>query len=230
MVLGRTVEAGTGEPAADVSVELLDAGDSVRITTFSDDSGHFAFVDEPGTYTLRATRLGYDTVRTRAITLEYGDVVELVIRLGTRPVALEPLVVTARQNTNPELRDYYRRVERNKQRLVGRILTRDDLKHFNAWTYEQVVRRQGLPFLPCPVVYWNGHEIPPDAMMPVSSIEGVEFYRPSEGPLRYRNPDPGCGVILVWSRPVTEGGPFSLVRLVLAAGAFLAVSLAAGIY
>lgn len=54
-----------------------------------------------------------------------------------------------------------------------------------------------------PLVFWDGTERPVDPLLPLSSFEGVEFYRGFGPPgSRFVNPG-GCGVILVWTRPLT---------------------------
>ena len=60
VIMGNVLIGGTGQPADGVRLTL--SGNELRGTrsTLSDDSGNFAFLGlPPGTYTLRATKLGY---------------------------------------------------------------------------------------------------------------------------------------------------------------------------
>src|SRR6187431_2462704 len=60
VIIGNVVIGGTGQPADGVRLTL--SGNELRgsRSTLSDDSGNFAFLALPaGTYTLRATKLGY---------------------------------------------------------------------------------------------------------------------------------------------------------------------------
>jgi hypothetical protein len=64
--------------------------------------------------------------------------------------------------------------------------------------------------------------VEPEGLLSVSDIEGIEFYR-GFGPaqIRFHNPD-GCGVVLVWSRPVSSRGPSSSNKLFLVTVAVIA--------
>ncbi len=93
-------------------------------------------------------------------------------------------------------------------------------------------RAAPLPFvhgLRCqPAIYWNGiyQMQAPSAESPLENvslhnIEGIEFYW-NYGPADIRFSDPnGCGVILVWSRPLTDARRFTMRTLLLASGGFV---------
>ncbi|MEJ2678286.1 MAG: hypothetical protein P8174_04315 [Gemmatimonadota bacterium] len=58
--------------------------------------------------------------------------------------------------------------------------------------------------------------------MSLRNIEGIEFYR-NFGPADIRFSDPnGCGVILVWSRPLTDARTATLRNVLAAVGGFVA--------
>jgi hypothetical protein len=95
---GRVVEAGTGQPVAGAVVELLDAGGARVAATLTDARGTYALrAASPGTYTVRAERVGFAAAVSPALPLSAGEDAEQALRMEARQVALEPLLVTAAQ-------------------------------------------------------------------------------------------------------------------------------------
>ncbi|MEJ2678284.1 MAG: hypothetical protein P8174_04305 [Gemmatimonadota bacterium] len=147
-------------------------------------------------------------------------------------MALEPLKVVARERSlrQRDLNEYYRRVQENKTKHMGWIFDRQDLEAYDAWNYETFIRREApVAFSPrnqrCrPAMYWDGRAIRPDEMdglMSVNNIEGIEFYRDT-GPPDTRFSDPnGCGLILIWTRPLNNGHGFELKTLFAAVAGFV---------
>jgi TonB-linked SusC/RagA family outer membrane protein len=89
-VAGRITEEATGQPLADVRV--LVSGTS--LSALSTAQGAYTIRLSPGTYQLRAVRVGYQSV-TRPVTVGAGETVALDWTLRTVPYALEEVVVTA---------------------------------------------------------------------------------------------------------------------------------------
>lgn len=230
MVIGTTLDA-SGQPIGDVEVALVDTTGAVEHTVVTDDAGHFTLVADSGRYTLRGTRLGYAVAHSAAIDLHAGETIEVELRMSVQPVALEPLKVVARERSlhQRDLNEYYKRAEQNKTKHWGWIFTRQDLQSYDAWKYETFMRREAPgPFLTgyahCqPAMYWDGRPIQPDEMdglMPISNIEGIEFYRDFDLPGTRFVDVGGCGLILIWTRPLNNGHPFELKTLFVAVAGF----------
>ena len=97
-VRGRVTEQGTGGPVAGAVVMLLDANGARVTATLSDGQGAFAMrAGAPGTYSLRAERVGYATANSPALSLGAGETAEQTLVLQPRQVTLEPLLVTGTQ-------------------------------------------------------------------------------------------------------------------------------------
>jgi hypothetical protein len=186
----------------------------------SDAGGAFTIVvSRPGTYVLQATRLGYQTTRTRPIEIGEGEVVELELQLDVRAVELDPLTVVVRRRENQrerDLREYYERVEYYGEPHLGpiRIFTREYLEGWEAFRVADIMRFHAPRWRTfgrgcAPQVYVDGR--PQFGALAgfytdisVWDIEGIEFYT-GTGPAQSRFWDPyGCGVVLVWTRPLEE--------------------------
>lgn len=97
-VRGRVTEPGTGQPVSGAVVALLDQGGGRVAAALTDAQGGFAVrAAAPGTYTLRAERVGYATTTSPALSLGAGQEVEQGLVLQPRQVVLEPLLVTGTQ-------------------------------------------------------------------------------------------------------------------------------------
>lgn len=224
VVTGWVFEAGTrsGIPAADVA--LLDSTAAVLATALTAEDGRFVLVaPAPGNYGLLAARLGYEDgpVETVEVGEEETVVVELV--LATEAVALAPLRVVARDRSLRQrlFREYYQRMERLEHEHGRTMFPRTELVRYDGWAYDRFMQQVAprLERVRCqPVVYWDGWRRTPDAPMPISSIEGIEFH-PGMGPIDtpFVNSG-GCGVILVWTRPYDESERSTAARAWMAAG------------
>jgi hypothetical protein len=97
-VQGRVTEPGTGQPVSGAVVLLLDERGERVSATLTDAQGGFAVrARTPGTYSLRAERVGYATATSPALSLGAGMEVERSLALEPRQVVLEPLLVTGTQ-------------------------------------------------------------------------------------------------------------------------------------
>lgn len=97
-VRGRVVEPGTGQPVSGAVVMLLDAQGARVTATLTDAQGGFAMnAGAPGTYSLRAERVGYAAAASPALSLAAGQTAEQALVMEPRLVTLEPLLVTATQ-------------------------------------------------------------------------------------------------------------------------------------
>jgi hypothetical protein len=95
-VRGRVTDAATQQPVAGAFVVLLDAtGDGVR-ADISGPGGEFTHTaPAPGPYRLRVERIGVQTVTSEAFDLAAGAVLEVPMRVATRPVLLAPVASDA---------------------------------------------------------------------------------------------------------------------------------------
>lgn len=95
-VRGRVVEPGTGQPVSGAVVMLLDAQGARVTATLTDAQGGFAVhAGVPGTYSLRAERVGYAAAASPALSLAADQTAEQLLVMEPRQVTLEPLLVTA---------------------------------------------------------------------------------------------------------------------------------------
>lgn len=221
IVVGRVVDAGSGEPIGGVLVTLVDTLDVAHRSVASNSAGEFTIVlRAPGTYILRATRLGYSTTESRPVEIGEDEAVEVELQLDVEAVELEPLTVVVRRRESVlerDLRGYYERIERYGEPHLGsiRIFTREFLERWDRFMLPEVLKFYGLRSggfgLRCsPRVFLDGlpmwglarQEFLGDML--VSDIEGIEFYE-RLGPVETRFWDPNfCGVVLVWTRPDRE--------------------------
>lgn len=225
MVVGRVVDKDSGASIEDASVSLADSTGGVRGPVLTDGSGRFVLpLPHEGTYLLHAFRLGYDSIRGRKVVVGNREAVTVEVQMTVKPVELDSLVVVGRIHglRERDLHEYFDRIQPFRAHQIGKIYTRADLAPMDLWTYAQFMSREAphiaTPGGRCrPKVFWDGSPTAPDDLMSVSNIEGVEFYR-GFGPaqIRFHNPD-GCGVVLVWTRPVQSMGPSSSHKVFLVA-------------
>jgi hypothetical protein len=236
IVTGRVIDASNDEPLGGVTLTLLDARSETYRSFVSNDGGAFLItIAAPGTYLLRASRIGYATVESPPFGIGEGEVIEVEVLLDVEAVQLEPLTVVVRRpetQLERDLRGYFERAEAFGEPRLGatQIYTRESLQQWDAWSLEDLFR-DFVRWRPrcTPKVFVDGRRRSDDlSMMSVFLIEGIELYAGS-GPKSSRFWDPqGCGVILVWRRvlPETEGG-LSLVEVLALAGAGVALILGA---
>ncbi len=121
---GRVVDAGSGDRVAFAQVVLVDAGGDAVRAAVSDSAGYFALDARPGTYRLRALRIGYADYTAENLELRTGETLTVVIRLTPRGIPLQPLEVRARG------RDERGRDGFERRRALGRgvFLTVDSIQ------------------------------------------------------------------------------------------------------
>jgi len=95
ILAGRVTDAESGEPIADVAVEVVGGPGSGASPVFSDAGGRFRLGLPPGTYALVLSMLGHETRRIDGIEVLAGETTEVEASLTTRAFALNPLVITA---------------------------------------------------------------------------------------------------------------------------------------
>lgn len=231
-----TVIDGAGDPIIAAGIELVDPDGTVRDTALSDLDGAFTLhAPFPGLWGLRVARIGFDSVRVDSLRIGGGERVTVVVRMGERAIALEPIEVTARRITSARLAAFYQRVERSRALGIGDVLGREEIEARGAVATTDLLRtipsvrieRQGLLRLRgcSPKLYVDGvllnrfGTVSLDEVSLPGDVEGIEVYRGfAQMPAEFPDPD-GCGVVLVWTRRAVEGGrPWDWKRLLLALG------------
>jgi len=222
-VRGRVVEATSGAPIAGVQLRLLDEEGAVAGALSDSAGGFYMAARGAGLYRLEATHIGYARVETESLRLAFREAVEVVIRMSTQAIALNPLLVQARvvDVRHAATHDGFR--ERHEDApSVGptRLVDFNDTEFQNALSVEDILR-QFVPDRGCRTLYWDGHLVMTPAMdsvrmlTPTHALLGVEFYKnyfdaPVE--MRHQNPRFGnevyldsansdnCSVVAVWTR------------------------------
>ena len=223
-VTGRVVDADSGSVVAGAVVALEDSTGTVVRRVVATELGSFRLWDiEPGTYRLRAERIGYATVAGQTIQLDPGQVVEVEIRMRPEAVVLEPLQVLARRKIRRGTPDeFYDRMDRLAGR--GTFITREDIEATSfrlpsqlvglapgTWVQPQGMFHNTIDLMSygrrCrPQVYLNGFAVRPDVgldqLTVVDRVEGIEVYRGHFVPDTYALDIEtwGCGAVLVWTR------------------------------
>jgi hypothetical protein len=223
-VFGQVSDAATGAPIANVEVTLLAPN---PVVTISNQDGRFAFGGvNPGRAEVRLSHIGYQE-RRQQLSVQGGRTVEVYASLSTRPIELEPIVVTI-GSAYLDRSGFYRRARAG----AGYVLTRRDFDGMNLIELSEVFARvpgvfveqtrQGArvvtrremgrdvpgacrlrPYLDgIPMTDWDVNQVRPDV------IEGLEVHQGLAAPIEYRNlTDPDgtspCGVVLIWT---TRGG------------------------
>lgn len=214
-IRGTVVDAATGErvAAADV-VAYLDDRPVARAAT--DPSGGFSLdVSRGGRYRMSVTRLGYAPLASAYVEMASHESVEVILRLSTEPVALEPLVVTARGVAvrHRATWDGFVRRYQDRQPVGGvRLALREDPELFPLTTVEEWLRDVRLGGGCTRILMdgiwldgWEGIEArdTPALSLSTQMVDGVEYYRrPLDAPLEYREHMDGrpCGILVIWRR------------------------------
>ncbi len=227
-LIGRVVDGETERPLSGVSVRLGAAG-LLRIT---DTHGNFTFAAVPaGAARLEATLLGYEDA-SGSIDIEGGETLRLDIRMTTRPIELEPIVVVASSADHRvgRLADFRYRAERG----WGRMILREEIERRGATQTALLVADRGMRISQVgpsafsmqvmnsrtncgPDVYIDGIPVyrgnsPGDSgaainLVPPGDIEGIEVYvGPASTPGEFGGSSARCGVVAIWTRGAAGGG------------------------
>lgn len=233
LVTGRVVDQASGGAISGARVVLGEAG----ITGVTDGQGLFQFFRvESGTHVLLVEHIGYGPVQD-TVEVPEGGRLDLTIRLVTRPLELEPVVVAVEYAGSPRLRGFYQR----RRTGMGSYLTRADFED-QTFTYVTDALRMvsGVRLLPraggnavllrgcMPAVYIDGTRLADravsiDEVVHPNDIEGIEIYRGPQTPVAYVPPG-GCGAVLIWTRPGGGRGRLAFWKGALIAGVFLTLA------
>lgn len=226
---GHLVEAGTGEPIVLAQVTLLTGSGEIADQTFTDEAGYFIVAsDDPGSFFLRAERMGFSTSVDGIFELGEGGVLSVEFRLRRAPMALDTLVVEAeRRDLKLDLLGFYDRRRAGFGRFIGpeeiertpvmettdllRMIPRVRINHapFGQSTVtiagSTSARGRGC----YPKVILDGFEVSRgsdeparlDELISPVNVRAIEVYRgATETPLQFGGASSPCGVILIWTR------------------------------
>ena len=131
-VHGLVADQESGKPVPSALVRVL----GTNLTTETSDRGRFVFTGVPaGRQLLIVERIGYEARRSE-IEIPAGQDIEIVVRISTKPVALEPIDVTVRSGRLTEVGFFDRR---DTGGLSGRYITHADILHRNATVLTDVL-------------------------------------------------------------------------------------------
>lgn len=223
-VYGHVLEHDRDDPIAQVRVVLSPGGLEARTAA----TGRFALERIPsGRYEIRFERVGYLT-RIDSMTVGSGNPVDIIVRLATTPIELEPIEAVAR-SASLSRAGFYDRRDLGPQ---GTYFTRADIDRRRPAALTDLVRvapatividggpgrtllrfsRQvgmgasGLPGCE-PAVFLDGMLIQDQSSeprltnfnrVPPGAVEAIEVYVGANTPLQYRR-NP-CGSVLIWTR------------------------------
>jgi len=227
IVLGHVVEDGSDNPVAAASVSLIDNRNNVIGQAIADSTGHFLLkTTESGHYRLRVTALGYQTVLTPGLDVNFAEQYQVRIVLSPDAVLLAPLEVVARSRpllTGMTLQGYQERREKG----LGFAITAEDIEQRHGRAVTDMLRmvpgvrvewefggsRVSIPSAAtrlgrrtCEVkVFLDGLEFAWGAStlddIPTYDIHAIEVFRSlAELPPELSGPDAQCGVIAVWTK------------------------------
>jgi hypothetical protein len=124
IIHGRLLQEGTLAPLTDASVQLMDAqGNDLNRIVITNAAGTFTMRVDPGRYTLRIRRIGFNPLVTPVIALAADEIFEATYRVSPATVRLATQRITARRRLE-EGRDGF---ARRKDLGLGIFLNRADL-------------------------------------------------------------------------------------------------------
>ena len=219
VVRGTVVDAHADTPIMIVNVSILDDGGEVLRTTTSDRNGNFMIgTEQSGAYRLRAERLGYESVTTEPLEFRRDSIVEVVVRMATEAIALDPLEVIGRGESEINRATFeglYQRRARSPSVGFDRVFVRDDPELDDSMTVREFIRlhaggpaRRSGRLRGCfPNILLRGTELRSQAMVDVVwelrlyELEGIELYRRVENaPPSIRPSSTRCGFAVIWPR------------------------------
>jgi hypothetical protein len=226
-VAGSVADAASGAPVAGATVTLLDhASGRVMGRVQADSQGVFSVTARaPGVFRVQAERVGFHAVAGPAVRLGAGDRFPVELRMHSRSVRLEEVVVTGR--ATPDLRSpvgraFYERMERRDGHfftpemlaarqpvmLTSLLQALPGMRPVNGGLHLLMRSTAGLygPRVCNPTVYVNGRQAGGgrrlDDLVDRDRLWGIEVYT------NYMDAPPGlpprperrdCGVIAIWT-------------------------------
>ncbi|MGD8278482.1 MAG: TonB-dependent receptor [Gemmatimonadota bacterium] len=132
-IFGVVLDQATGKPIEDVHVSILPAG----IEDVTSSAGRFSLRGIPfGRHTIRFERLGYVT-RVDTLQAGRGRPMDIVLRLATEAIPLDPIEVTVRSGELDRIGFY----ERRDFEINGKYFTAEDIDRLKPLTLTDLMYR-----------------------------------------------------------------------------------------
>jgi hypothetical protein len=129
-----------GRPVPDVIVEIRTRSGAVLSPVSTDSGGRFQFVlPAPGIYELHASRIGYAAIGPSELIADRGRYLELVLRMSTDAIALDPVEVTVRRAARTRADEVRSRIEWVRRIGIGHTMTREEIEERSAPTLPALV-------------------------------------------------------------------------------------------
>lgn len=199
--------------------------DGTSAATVSAEDGDFDLgVLPPGSYVLRARRIGYHEY-VASVEVSESMPALLRLRLAAVPVELAGIQTIATRTAFERATGFGERrrrgagvffdrqdiEERRPQNLTDLLRTVSGFRvdtRLTPWGYQSTATldRAAPSGIGCPVdFYVNGHEYTPTSMgidndVPAAQIEAVEIYKPSQIPPQFFGRRSRCGAVVIWTR------------------------------
>lgn len=203
-VLDASGETGLGQ----VRVELLDEEGATLVESTSNTAGAFLLrTAVPGSFRIRATRIGYEENESEEFTLDEASWARVEIEMSTEAIALDPISVTVESREllalSAHMAEFFERRSFYEPSGRGRFIEREKIEPFTGtpltiavsalapFTYSVPVQGRGnvlqmrVPGFPnCePFLFLDGvrvrgvEDLVLDALVPPHLLEGIEVYR-----------------------------------------------------
>jgi len=132
-IYGVVLDQATGKPIEDVHVSLMPGG----LEDVTSSAGRFTLRDIPfGRHTIRFERLGYVT-RVDTLQAGPGRPLDIVLRLATQAIPLDPIEVTVRSGELERIGFY----ERRDFEINGKYFTAEDIDRLKPLALTDLMHR-----------------------------------------------------------------------------------------
>ncbi|HMA62337.1 MAG TPA: TonB-dependent receptor [bacterium] len=127
-IMGTVVDKSTGQPMMGVNVQIQ--GTSLGAAT--DANGHYSIINiPPGTYTLRFSMIGYQTVRVTKVKVNIDLTTNIDVEMGTADIQGEAIEVVAEEKM----------IQKDITASSSRVSS-DELENIPVENFSEVVNRQ----------------------------------------------------------------------------------------
>lgn len=100
-IRGKLLDDRTEKPIEHASIVLIDATGETRDAAITDTTGNFTVrAREPGRYSLRARRIGYQSDTSPLLELNSGQVIDMDFLITVKPVELLPVTIEEKRMRN----------------------------------------------------------------------------------------------------------------------------------
>lgn len=256
-VRGAAID-GDGAPVQGVVVEIRSPAGEALAPLHTDSAGLFELMlPAPGRYELSASHLGYVSIGPAELIADRGRELEIVLRMSTEALVLDPIEVTIRRAARTTLDEVHNRIEWVRRLGMGRTLTRDEIEVRAAPTIHALVGQMSprvrtvapitghdtillsaptdVEGVCIPTIYLDGMRAPDLVernMIRPEHLEAVELYiGAAEIPAQYNTGTTAeCGTVLFWTRRGADpGSPQITWKRFALAGAIVGLILLVGI-